>query len=126
VRLPQLPQRLQKRIIEPTLAEWLKVEPTCAEPHRWLGGYGHLKRAIELDPADDIARRRFISCILASVDYATHELPHGYIGDPGADLAVLLEAEAALPGLSSEDERRHSAAEIAEQRRLIEDYLHKR
>lgn len=121
-----VPHPLRKRVIEPTLDEWLQVEPTSSEPHRWLGGYEHLKRAIELDPADDIARRRFIRCILGSVDYATHELPHGYLGEPVADLAVLAEAEAALPGLSSDDDRSRAAAEIVEQRRLIEVYLHRR
>lgn len=97
-----------------------------SEPHRWLGGYEHLKRAIELDPSDEIARRRFIGCVLGRVDYATHELPHGYLGEPIADLAVPAEAEVALCGLSSEDDHSRAAAEIAEQRRLIEDYLHRR
>jgi hypothetical protein len=119
------PHPLRKRIIEPTLDEWLRVEPASSEPHRWLGGYEHLKHAIELDPSDEIARRRFISSILGSVDYATHELPHGYLGHATEDLAVLAEAEAALSGLPSEDDRQRAAAEIAEQRRLIEDYLHK-
>ncbi len=117
------PHPLRKRIIEPTLAEWLQVEPSSSEPHRWLGGYEHLKRAIKLDPSDEIALRMFISCILGSVDYATHSLPYGYNGEPSGDLAVLVEAEAALSGLSSEDDRSRAAAEIAEQRRLIEDYL---
>lgn len=120
------PHPLCKRVIEPTLAEWLQVEPASSEPHRWLGGYQHLKRAVELDPTDEIAGRRFIGCILGHVDYSTHELPDGYLGEPSADLAALAEAEAALRGLSHDDDRRRAAAEIAEQRRLIEDYLHRR
>jgi hypothetical protein len=120
-----VPHPLRTRVIEPTLGEWLRVEPTSSEPHRWLGGYDHLKRAVELDPSDEIARRRFISCILGSVDYATHSLPYGYHGEPDGDLSVLAEAEAALSGLSSDDDRIRAAAEIGEQRRLIEDYLHR-
>lgn len=120
------PHPLNKRVIEPTLAEWLQVEPASSEPHRWLGGYDHLKRAVELDPTDEIAHRRFISWILGHVDYSTHELPFGYLGEPSADLTALAEAEAVLSGLSSENDRRRVAAEIAEQRRLIEDYEHRR
>ncbi len=120
-----VPHPLRKRVIDPTLADWLKTEPTSSEPHRWLGGYEHLKRAIELDSSDEIARRKFISCILSSVDYATHSLPYGYNGEPSEDLSALAEAKEALSGLSSEDDRTRAAAEIAEQRRLIEDYLHR-
>jgi len=118
------PHPLRRRVIEPTLAEWLQVEPASSEPHRWLGGYEHLKRAIELDPSDEIARRRFIGGILGQVNYSTHELPSGYLGEPNGDLAALAEAEAALAGLSSDD-RGRAAAEFAEQRRLIEEYLHR-
>jgi hypothetical protein len=121
-----VPHPLHKRVIEPTLEEWLLVEPASSEPHRWLGGYEHLKRAIELDPADEIARRRFVGCILGRIDYSTHELPHCYLGEPSADLAALAEAEAALPRSSRDYDRAGIAAEIAEQRRLIEGYLHSR
>src|SRR5436305_944823 len=34
-----VPHPLRKRVIEPTLEEWLQVEPASSEPHRWLGGY---------------------------------------------------------------------------------------
>jgi hypothetical protein len=121
-----VPQPLLKRVIEPTLAEWLQVEPASSEPHLWLGGYEHLKRAIELDPTDEIARRNFIGCILGHVDYSTHELPSCYLGDPNADEADLNEAEAALSAVNCDDYRRRVAVEIAEQRRSINDYLQRR
>lgn len=121
-----VPYPLRKRVIESTLAEWLQVDPASSEPYRWLGGYDHLKRAIELDPSDEVARRKFIEYILGSVDYATHELPCGYLGEPRTDLEVLAEAEAALRELSSEEDRRSAAAEIGKHRALIEDYLHRR
>lgn len=118
------PYPLRNRIIEPTLDEWLRVEPSSSEPHRWLGGYEHLKRAIELDAFDEIARRRFIGCILGTLDYDTHKLPYGYLGNPADDLSLLAEAEVAMSGLAREDDRRIAAAEITELRRLIEGYLH--
>jgi hypothetical protein len=121
-----VPHPLYKRLVEPTLIEWTAVEPSCSEPHRWLGGYQHLKRAIELDPDDHLARRKFIAFILDRVGFATHELPAGYLGEPQDDLVTLAEADAALSRLPIGDVRNQIAAEIAEERRLINEYLQRR
>ncbi len=120
-----LPHPLRVRIIEPTLIEWTAVEPTCSEPHRWLGGYEHLQSALEIDASDEIARRKLVSLILGSGDYSTHELPSGYIGDPHQDLAALAEANELASSLSSEIERKQFAEEIEQQRLLIQTYLSK-
>src|SRR5262245_54010052 len=44
-----VPQPIRKRLVEPTCAEWIQLEPTSSEPHRWLGYYEHLKLALERD-----------------------------------------------------------------------------
>lgn len=118
-----VPHPLRLRVIEPTLLEWTEVEPGCSEPYRWLGGYEHLKRAVELQPEDELARRKLIASILGRVGFVTHELPVGYIGTPHDDLAALREAEALLQELSGDEERRQFAAQIAEERALIGKYL---
>jgi len=120
-----VPHPLRLRIVEPTLVEWTAVEPKCPEPHRWLGGYEHLKSALELDETDEVARRKLVVCILGSVGYSTHERPSGYVGNPQQDLASLVEAEGLLQGLPNEDERRQWASEIQEERVLIQQYLRK-
>jgi hypothetical protein len=98
------------------------VEPDCAEPHRWIGGYEHLKRALELDATDELARRKLIICLL---QVGSHLLPKAYVGDPHQDLKNLSEAEALLHGLPNEDERRQWSVEIQEERFLILQYLGK-
>ncbi len=120
------PHPLRVRIIEPTLVEWTAVEPNCSEPHRWLGGYEHLKSALLLDASDEIARRKLLDLIMGAVDYSTHELPHGYIGDPHEDLIGLAEACELADGMTNEIERKQFAEEIEQQRVLIQSYLNRR
>ena len=55
-----IPYPLRKKVIEPTLDEWVQREPQCPEPHRWLGGRDHLERALELVPTDQIAIRKLV------------------------------------------------------------------
>ena len=118
-----IPQPLQIRMVEPTLLEWTLVDPRSYEPHLWLGGYDHLKSALQLAPDNQVVRTKLIRAILSRVRFATHELPAGYLGSTHDDLAGLDEAESVLPGLSNESERARLSADISEERRLILEYL---
>jgi hypothetical protein len=120
-----IPHPLTVRVVEPTLLEWAEVEPSSSEPHRWIGGPEHLERAIELDPTDCIALKKFVIVLLSQVGYATHELPAGYLGSAPEDLATLSKIEALLPRLANEDDRAAYAADIAEERYVIHEYLRK-
>ena len=82
-----------------------------------------MKLALHLDPTDEIAAKKFINTILGSTQYATHELPAGFLGDPRQCLRLLDEAEAALPGLLDEAERIQCVLEIEADRKLIREYL---
>jgi len=121
-----VPHTLAVRLVEPTLLEWTEVEPRSSEPHRWIGGLEHLERAAELDPTDHIALKKLIIVYLSGIDYATHELPYGYLGSASEDLATLSKAEALLPRLANEEDRATYAVDIAEQRYAIYEYLRKR
>jgi hypothetical protein len=120
-----IPHPLHVRVVEPTLLEWTMVEPQCAEPHLWLGGYDHVRRAFELEPDNQLARRKLIILIWARVDFAAYELPVGYLGNIDKDLATLSEVQELLKGLSNEEDRLSLAGDLAEDRRLIEEHLRK-
>jgi hypothetical protein len=120
-----IPYPLKIRVVEPTLLEWVEVEPCSSEPHRWIGGHEHLEKAVELDPADHIALKKFIIVLLSQVSYATHELLGGYLGSVSEDLTTLSKIEALLPRLTSEDDRAAYAADIAEERYAIHEHLRK-
>ena len=121
-----VPHPLSNRIIQPTLCEWIVAEPECAEPHLWLGDFDNLKHALVLKPDDDVIRRKLVACILNRVDWATHELPTGYIGEPSEDLIALDEAERLIEKLTSEQEQADFRAALHEQRAMILSYINPR
>jgi hypothetical protein len=90
-----------------------------------LGGEEHLTRAIELDPHDQIALRRLVVHILGLVDFATRELPYGYLGSAADDLVALERAEGLLENLSDENDRAVFANEVKLETDLIKEYLRK-
>jgi hypothetical protein len=118
-----LPHPLVIRIIEPTLLEWVEVHPEDSEPHRWIGDPEHLEKAIELDPTDHIAAKRLVIALLSQIDYATHELPFGYLGIASEDFAKLARIEALLPTLANDEDRASFTVAVAEERGAIEAYL---
>jgi hypothetical protein len=118
-----LPHPLKIRVVEPTLLEWTVVEPNCSEPHLWLGGYDHVKRAFELEPDNQLVRKKMIILIWGLVDFESYEW--GHPGNADKDLATLREVEELLKGLSNEEDRLRLAADVAEDQRLIEEYLRK-
>jgi hypothetical protein len=121
-----IPYPLKTRLVEPTLLEWVEAEPDNSAPHRWLGGRDHLERALELDPSDQIARKRLIILLLSGIEYATHELPRGYLGDLPDDLKVLDRVEALLPDLLDKHLRDSYAQAVSEEREAIAKYLGRR
>jgi hypothetical protein len=118
-----LPHPLRVNLLEPTLIEWIVLEPEAGEPHRWLDTPEHLEEAIRLDPADEIARERLINWLLSGVDYSTHELPYGYIRCPEEDLQILDEVEAMICGIFDKEKKAQYQGEVAALRKIVSDYL---
>lgn len=118
-----MPHSLLKKLIEPTLLEWTEIEPENSEPHRWLGTTDHLRKAIALNPDDEMACVRLIVITLNRAGYSVHELPSGYLGDPEEDLAALDEIEAVAPKVRDEKRRAEYLSAIRELRREIRNYL---
>ena len=67
-----------------------------------------------------------MTCILHRVDWATHELPTGYIGEPTEDLTALDEAERLIKKLGREQERADFDVALREQREMTLSYINSR
>lgn len=126
-----IPQPLRAQLINPTLDEWIRESPQSAAPWRWRGSddrnnwrgsYDDLRKALQLDPNEQIARERLITQLLQPLNFAVHELPAGYLGDIEYDLAAIDEIDNVCRGLYN----KALAAEVAiHSRRLratIESY----
>jgi len=118
-----MPQPLQKGFLEPALSEWVECEPGNSEPHRWLGTHDHLKEAVRLNPADEIARDRLATMVFGWVEYSTHELPQGYVGNPEEDLRLLAEVEAVIDGILDQTKRAEYQGVLVGLREEVTSYM---
>lgn len=92
---------LQKRLLEPVLAEWLNAEPDAAMPLRSLALLRHdldlMRKALGLNPGDQEVRIALIGMLLYWAGNATHHLVEGvFIGkveEAEADLAEATELQ---------------------------------
>ena len=124
-----IPQPLHARLAVPTVVEWSARSPNDARAHLWLGLLGldapldHLKRALELDPTCEMARKTLFEWSLDDVDYNQHHMPDFYIHDPRPDLVDLDLIEGIVRGstaISWVDER---MAEINALRTIALEWL---
>ena len=100
-----IPNPLQKKLIEPTLKDWIKSEPNNPIPYRWTNTNESLLTAIKLDDKEQIARFRFFQKIKSYIDYNQHELEKfQYIGNPEKDLEQLRSLKEHIQGIENPEQ----------------------
>lgn len=117
-----VPQPVWKRLIEPTLKEWIESSPEDPEPLRWTGEFEDLKKSLRLDPNCDQTRYRLVHHILRGIQYDTHELPYGFLGVVEEDLKLLDEAEEEAQRLSDPEKKENLLRIVKEERSEIQKY----
>ncbi|MEM7172363.1 MAG: hypothetical protein AAF530_19505 [Pseudomonadota bacterium] len=130
--LPQahqfMSQPLWERLIKPTINQYLDKNPDCLSALRWHGIYSNssksLRKLLELDPSDHLARRTFIvRWFLQEVDFATHHINEGLLLARLPDIEEWLdEADKLLAGAPDSSEIIDLEGEINEYRQLISDW----
>lgn len=117
-----IPQPLDSRIVQPTLLEWIKVNPDDPASYRWLGKEDNWRKALMLDRSEQISRIRLIKHLIYCSYFSTHHLPEGYIGNPSEDLMGLNEAKGLLTELSDQVLQNKLLNEINHYRALVKSY----
>jgi hypothetical protein len=131
-----MPQPLHARLISPTVLEWVKEEPSCAEAHflvavladfpaesRFAQKPFHLRRAIALQPTHEEAKLRLCSWLTSEAEYNQHHIPWSYLGDAATDLQVLQEAEAVVDKITNPFQRESRRAEVVQLRKVASAWL---
>ena len=122
-----LPHPLSERLVKPTLLDWCAREQRDARPFRWYGrsyrDRTFLLRALELNPADDVARETLLGWWLYSLYYSVHHLPDGYIGNPTDDLALGDLVREHISKLTSTERRIYWTQEWEEDLELVRNYV---
>ncbi|MCG2618158.1 hypothetical protein LZZ85_27910 [Terrimonas sp. NA20] len=77
------------------LNKWIKEEPENPIPYRWSSELSLVKRAVELDPSDQLTLDIFFSRLIKGIEMNQHEVEFGfaYDGDPMQDLQLIISVE---------------------------------
>lgn len=75
------PTPLKRDFLVPAIHAWCTDEPENGKALRWSDDARTLLVAARTLPPDEIAIGRYSAKLLSAIDYATHELPHGYLGE---------------------------------------------
>ena len=123
----RIPQPMVDKLIMPTLNEWMAESPEACAPRRWFGMLTHdvrpLEEALALDPTDQVALHAVTEILIDSVEYAVHELPCGYLGDPDEDYEVLRRAEPYVSALEDPKQRESRMEALHSLKNTVESYL---
>lgn len=118
-----MPQPLLKRLVEPTLQQWVQANPEDPSGYRWLGDEENWRIALSLDENDQISLVRLVERLIYNSYFSTHHLPDGYIGNPSEDMMELNEALGLLPKIQDQSLKDKLARELGDYKELVENYL---
>lgn len=121
------PQPLSNKLVKPTLTTWCDKEQIDNNPFRWFGKYyrseEHLFKALEINPADDLARQTILSWWTYNIYYSVHHLPKGYIGEPLDDIKLAEKIKEQIQKLTTPELREHWSKELEEDLELVRNYI---
>lgn len=121
------PQLLSERLVRPVLEKWCETEQKDARPFRWYGTYyrsqEYLFKALEIDPADDMAREIILKRWTDNINYSLHHLPEYYIGDPSEDLKLAEKIELQISELAAFSRQQYWINILESDMELVRNYM---
>lgn len=102
-----LPMNLYKEAIQPEIETWIKEEPDNPIPNKWSYDLNNNKKAILLNPNDQIAIENFANKIINKISLNQHEVTMGlpYDGNPQEDISLIEFAEGVLPNYQNDGKK---------------------
>jgi hypothetical protein len=97
-----LPQNLYTIHILPTILKWIEEEPDNFIPYRWAPDFEHNRKAVMLNPFDQISILRFVNRVIAKISMNQHEIEAGfpYDGDASNDIEQIKFLEPFIQNIS--------------------------
>ncbi len=121
------PSPLRARLFLPFFTEWLRREPANDEAHalraQYLGEHSLYRRALEINPRNQRARRALAAACIGDIWNATHHLPHYFIGDEQEIKAVADDARDHIDHIDQADSRAVLLKELAREQQLLDDWI---
>jgi hypothetical protein len=117
------PEPLKRRVLRPTLAEWMMRESADPQPYIWLRTEQHLRRALALAPGHPEAAVRLGRILLHQAIYCLHELPTGLLCDADEISAAIAEARGLFKFLPPEHVREETWHKLVLCEQLLAAYL---
>lgn len=87
------------------------------------GDFEYFRRALSSNPADILAAKSLGRAVVKDLQYATHEMPSGYLGDPTADLADARQTAKELHGSAGDSEIADLRARLEALSLLVQSWL---
>lgn len=124
-----IPDSLDRKLITPTIKEWALQKPADHRCFRWLGrwfdgGKDALRKALQIQPEDQLARYVLIRSINRELWNSIQCLDKDkYLGNPKVDLELIDEAGLLIDGFKDEGLIEPHIQSIEKIKQLIQDYL---
>lgn len=83
-----LPHNLYTIHVLPTILKWIEEEPDNFIPYRWAPDFEHNRKAVMLNPFDQISLLSFVNRVIGKISMNQHEIEAGfpYDGDASNDI----------------------------------------
>ncbi len=114
-------------MVKPTLIQWCDTEKLDGAPFRWYGKYyrseEHLFKALEINPADELARQTILDWWTQNIYFSIHHLPEGYIGEPLDDIKLGGKIKEQIRQLTTPELKEYWTKKLEEALDLVRNYI---
>lgn len=120
-----LPVNLYNELLVPEIKNWIDDEPDNPNAYRWSADLSNVKKAVELNPIDQIALERAGQMIINAISMNQHEIQSGfaYDGNPKSDFELITFFEKFITNINDVEKREKMKSALSELKKCANDNL---